>query len=188
MSNIDNLQEELLYKIALSLVPGIGCITAKSLIAYCGSARQVFMEKERILRSIPGVGTVLAKNIQQSKVLSRAGKEIEFMDRNDVTALFYLDENYPQRLKSCIDAPILLFSKGKANLNCAKVISMVGTRNATEYGRELVDKFMVSLAERGYDVQIVSGLAYGIDIQAHRAALHNNLSTVCVLAHGLDTI
>ena len=188
MSNIDNLQEELLYKIALSLVPGIGCITAKSLIAYCGSARQVFMEKERILRSIPGVGTVLAKNIQQAKVLARAGKEIEFMDRNGVNALFYLDENYPQRLKSCVDAPILLFSKGKANLNCAKVISMVGTRNATEYGRELVDNFMVSLAERGYDVQIVSGLAYGIDIQAHRAALHNNLSTVCVLAHGLETI
>ncbi len=188
MANIDNPQEELLYKIALSLVPGIGSITAKSLIAYCGSAGRVFREKEKILRAIPGIGTVLARNILQAAVLVRAEKEVDFIRRNNVTAHFYLDESYPQRLKSCVDAPILLFSKGKANLNCPKVISIVGTRNATEYGRELVDKFMVSVAERGYDIQIVSGLAYGIDIQAHRAALHNNLSTICVLAHGLETI
>ena len=188
MDHIDNFQEELLYKIGLSLVPGIGCITAKSLIAYCGSAGRVFREKEKILRAIPGVGTVLARNIQQSAVLVRAEKEVDFMRRNGVTAHFYLDESYPQRLKSCVDAPILLFSKGHLNLNCSKVISMVGTRNATDYGRMLVDKFMVDLAERGYDIQIVSGLAYGIDIQAHRAALHNHISTVCVLAHGLETV
>jgi len=188
MANIDNPQEELLYKIALSLVPGIGSITAKSLIAYCGSAGRVFREKEKILRAIPGVGTVLARNILQSTVLVRAEKEVDFIKRNNITAHFYLDESYPLRLKSCVDAPILLYSKGKANLNCPKVISIVGTRNATEYGRDLVDKFIVSVAERGYDIQIVSGLAYGIDIQAHRAALHNNLSTICVLAHGLETI
>ena len=188
MFNIENSQEDLLYKIAISLVPGIGCITAKSLIAYCGSAGQVFREKEKILRTIPGVGTVLAKNIQQSKVLARADREVEFIRKNNVNAHFYLDESYPQRLKSCMDAPILLFSKGKPNLNCAKVISIVGTRNATAYGRDLTDKFIASLAERGYDIQIVSGLAYGIDVQAHRAALHNNLPTVCVLAHGLETV
>ncbi len=188
MSNIDHSTEGLLYKIAISLVPGIGSVTAKSLIAYCGSAGQVFSEKERVLRTIPGVGTVLAKNILQSKVLTRAEKEVEFITRNAVDAHFYLDESYPQRLRSCVDAPILLFSKGKPNLNCPKVISIVGTRNATEYGREIVDKFIFSVAERGYDIQIVSGLAYGIDIQAHRAALHNNLPTVCVLAHGLETV
>lgn len=188
MDKAENSPEELLYKIALSLVPGIGSITAKSLIAYCGSAHRVFSEKEKILRTIPGVGTVLAKNILQSRVLGRAEKELLFIEKNEVKAHFYLDDSYPQRLKACVDAPILLFSKGNANLNCSKVISIVGTRNATAYGRDLVDKFMVSLAERGYDVQIVSGLAYGIDIQAHRAALHNNLSTVCVLAHGLETV
>ncbi len=188
MANIENPSEDLLYKIAISLVPGIGCITAKSLIAYCGSAGQVFKEKEKILRTVPGIGTVLAKNILQSKVLSRAGKEVEFIGRNQVNAHFYLDESYPQRLKSCVDAPILLFSKGKPDLNCNKVISIVGTRNATEYGRELVDKFILSIAERGYDIQIVSGLAYGIDVQAHRAALRNNLSTVAVMAHGLETV
>ncbi len=188
MNNQENRSDELLYKIAVSLVPGIGCITAKSLIAYCGSAAQVFKEKEKILRTIPGIGTVLAKNIQQSKVLARAEKEVEFILRNQVNAHFYLDDSYPQRLRTCVDAPILLFSKGKADLNPAKVISIVGTRNATEYGRELVDKFILALAERGYDIQIVSGLAYGIDIQAHRAALRNRLSTVCVVAHGLETV
>jgi len=188
MANSENPPEDLLYKIAISLVPGIGCVTAKSLIAWCGSAGQVFREKEKILRTIPGVGTVLAKNILQSKVVARADKEVEFVRKNNIEAHFYLDESYPQRLKACIDAPILLFSKGKPNLNFPKVISIVGTRNATEYGRELTDKFILSLAERGYQIQIVSGLAYGIDIQAHRAALRNNLSTVCVLAHGLETV
>jgi DNA processing protein len=185
---ISENQNELLYKIGLSLVPGIGSITAKSLIAACGSAEQVFGEQEKILRTIPGIGTVLAKNILQSKVLARAGKEVEFISRNHVTAHFYLDESYPQRLRNCVDAPMLLFSKGNANLNPSKVISIVGTRNATEYGRELVDKIISDLAGRGYDLQIVSGLAYGIDIQAHLAALRNGIPTVCVLAHGLETI
>ncbi len=188
MSTINPPPEDLLFKIAISLIPGIGCVTAKSLISYCGSAEKVFREKEKILRTIPGIGTVLAKNIMQSRVLARAEREVEFIRKNQVDVHFYLDGSYPQRLRNCVDAPILLFSKGNANLNPSKVISIVGTRNATEYGRELVDKFILALAERGYDIQIVSGLAYGIDIQAHRAALRNNLSTVCVLAHGLETI
>ena len=187
MTDIENANE-LLHKIALSLVPGIGCITAKSVITACGSAVQVFSEDEKILRTIPGIGTVLAKNILQSRVLARAEREMTFISRNGIGTHFYLDESYPQRLRNCVDAPMLLYSKGNANLNPSKVISIVGTRNATEYGRNLVDKFIFSLAERGYDIQIVSGLAYGIDIQAHRAALHNHLSTVCVLAHGLETI
>jgi DNA processing protein len=188
MTSFDDPSDELIYKIAISLVPGIGCVTAKSLIAYCGSTGQIFKEKEKVLRTIPGVGTVLAKNIRQSAVLARAEKEVDFIKKNNITAHFYLDESYPQRLKSCIDAPILLFSKGNPNLNPAKVISIVGTRSATEYGRELVDKFIVSIVERGHNILIVSGLAYGIDIQAHRAALRNNLPTVSVLAHGLETV
>ena len=188
MANIESTPEDLLYKIAISLVPGIGSINAKSLIAYCGSSAQVFREREKILRTIPGIGTVLAKNILQSKVVARADKEVEFIFKNKVDAHFYLDESYPQRLRNCVDAPILLFSKGKPNLNFQKVISIVGTRNATEYGRELTDEFILSLAGRGYEIQIISGLAYGIDIQAHRAALRNNLSTICVLAHGLETV
>jgi DNA processing protein len=120
--------------------------------------------------------------------MGRAETEVEFISRNNIDAHFYLDESYPRRLKSCPDAPVLLFSKGKPDLNMAKAVSIVGTRNATGYGRSLVDKFIASLAERGYQVQVISGLAYGIDIQAHRAALHNKMSTVCVLAHGLETV
>lgn len=182
------MSDSLIYKIALSLIPGIGSITAKSLIAYTGSAELVFREKEKTLRQIPGIGTVLARNILSSEVMSRAGREVEFVHKNSVKALFYLDENYPQRLLGCSDAPIVLYVKGEPFLNCPKVISIVGTRHATEYGRKLVDQFISLLAERGYRIIIVSGLAYGIDIQSHKTALRTGLPTVAVLGHGLDTV
>jgi DNA processing protein len=182
------MTEDLLYKISLSLIPGIGSITAKSLIAYTGSAEQVFKEKEKVLHKIPGVGTILAKNIVGSNVFPRAAKEIEFIEKNKIDALFYLDDNYPQRLRSCNDAPIILFVKGTPDLNCTKVISVVGTRHATEYGKETVDNFIRGIAERGYSILIVSGLAYGIDVQVHKAALNAGLPTVAVMGHGLETV
>ena len=178
----------LIHKIALSLIPGIGSVTAKSLIAYTGSAEQVFREKETALRQIPGVGSILAKNIVNSAVMTRAGREVEFLLKNDVNALFYLDEDYPQRLLGCSDAPIILYVKGEPFLNCAKVISIVGTRHATEYGKKLVDQFVASIAERGYKIVIVSGLAYGIDIHSHKSALRTGLPTVAVMGHGLETV
>jgi DNA processing protein len=182
------MANDLLYKISLSLIPGIGSITAKSLIAYTGSAEQVFLEKEKALREIPGVGTILAKNIKTSKVRLRAEQEIEFIEKNGINALFYLEENYPQRLHACNDAPIILYVKGTPDLNCSRVISIVGTRHATEYGKQTVDYFITALAERGYQVLIVSGLAYGIDVQAHKSALNFGLATVGVMGHGLETI
>ncbi len=188
MSNTTNREEELLHEIALTLVPGIGSITAKSLINHCGSATQVFLEKEKTLRAIPGIGTVLAKNILQSRLLSRAGREVDFICKNKVNTHFYLEDSYPRRLKTCVDAPMLLFSKGNPNLNPEKAISIVGTRSATEYGRGLVDQLIASLAARGYEVQIISGLAYGIDIQPHLAAMREGLSTIAVMAHGLETV
>lgn len=182
------MTESLIHKIALSLIPGIGSVTAKSLIAYTGSAEQVFREKENVLRQIPGVGAILAKNIVNSEVNSRAVREVEFLQKNDVKALFYLDDDYPQRLLGCADAPIILYVKGNPTLNCAKSISIVGTRHATEYGRKMVDQFISVLAERGYRILIVSGLAYGIDIQSHKSALRTGLPTVAVLGHGLETV
>ncbi len=182
------MTDNLIHIIALSLVPGIGSVTAKSLIAYAGSAEQVFREKEKALRQIPGVGSVLAKNIINCEVMTRAGREVEFLLKNDVRALFYLDEDYPQRLRGCSDAPVILYVKGYPFLNCPKVISIVGTRHATEYGKNLTDHFITALAERGYRIMIVSGLAYGIDIQAHKAALRTGLPTVAVLGHGLETV
>ena len=182
------MPDDLIYKIALSLIPGIGSITAKALIAYTGSAEQVFREKEKALRQITGIGSILAKNIIQSEVMSRAGREVEFVQKNEVKALFYLDADYPQRLLGCADAPIVLYEKGSPFLNCTKAISIVGTRHATDYGRKMVEQFISSLAERGYHILIVSGLAYGIDIQSHKLALRNGLPTVAVLGHGLETI
>jgi len=182
------MTENLIYKIALSLIPGIGSITAKSLIAYTGSAEQVFHEKENALRQIPGVGTILAKNIINSEVMSRAGREVEFLLKNNVKALFYLDEDYPQRLLGCPDAPIILYVKGDPFLNCPKVISIVGTRHATEYGRKIIDQFISVLAERGYKIIVVSGLAYGIDIHAHKSAIRAGIPTVAVMGHGLETV
>ena len=182
------MTDNLIHKIAISLIPGIGSVTAKSLIAYTGSAEQVFREKEKALRLIPGVGSILAKNIINSDVMSRAGKEVEFLQKNQVNALFYLDDDYPQRLLGCTDAPVILYEKGNPPLNCAKVISIVGTRHATEYGKNLVDHFISALAERGYRALIVSGLAYGIDIQSHKSALRTGLPTVAVMGHGLETV
>ena len=182
------MKKDLIYKIALSLIPGIGCITAKTLVAYTGGAEQVFLEKEKALRSIPGIGTILSKNIATANVLARAEKEIEFISKNNIRALFYLDDEYPQRLHSCDDAPIILFVKGNPELNAQKIISIVGTRHATEYGKENVDSFISSLTGKGYKLLIVSGLAYGIDIHAHKAALKHGLPTVAVLGHGLETI
>ena len=182
------MTDDLLYKISLSLIPGIGSVTAKSLIAYTGSAEQVFREKEKALREIPGIGTILAKNIVNAKVFPRAEQELEFIKKQGIRALFYLDEDYPQRLHACNDAPIILFVKGTPDLNCAKAISIVGTRHATEYGRQTVDYFVSSLAERGYPILIVSGLAYGIDVHAHKAALNAGVPTVGVMGHGLETV
>lgn len=182
------MTDDLLYKISLSLIPGIGSVTAKSLIAYTGSAEKVFKEKEKALREIPGVGTILAKNIVNAKVFARAEQELVFINKQGIRALFYLDEDYPQRLHACNDAPIILFVKGAPDLNCGKAISIVGTRHATEYGRQTADYFVSSLAERGYPILIVSGLAYGIDFQAHKAALNAGLPTVGVMGHGLETV
>ena len=182
------MTDNLHYKIAISLIPGIGSITAKSLIAYTGSAEQVFHEKEKALRQIPGIGSVLAKNIVSSSVMSRAGKEVEFLQKNNVNALFYLDDGYPQRLLGCVDAPVILYVKGLPALNCPKMISIVGTRHATEYGKKMTDQLITTLAERGYPVIVVSGLAYGVDIQAHKSALRNGLPTVAVMGHGLETV
>ena len=180
------MDEELKYKIAITLIPGIGDILAKNLIAYCGGAEAVFKEKKQNLIKIPGIGTITADSIKKQNVLARAEKEITFILKYKIQPLFFLDDAYPKRLKQCADSPVMLYYKGNADLNAAKIISIVGTRNATTYGKTICENFIAELA--GMDVLIVSGLAYGIDICAHRAALENNLATVGVLAHGLDNI
>ena len=182
---IDDL---LKYKIGITLIPGIGSMNAKKLIAYTGSVEGVFKEKKKNLIKIPGIGELLAESIVNHKVLNQAEKEIEFINRYEISYHFYLDEDYPARLKNCEDGPIVLFYKGIINFNQAKVLSIVGTRNATDYGKAWCNRLTDDLKDRNHQLLIVSGLAYGVDICAHRAALRNGFETAAVLGHGLATI
>ena len=176
----------MLYQIAITLIPGVGDINAKKLIAYCGSAEAVFQEKRTHLMKIPGMGRATVDSIKSARTLERVEKEIEFIEKNSIRTLYYLEKEFPQRLKHCIDSPVLIYYKGNADMNCKYIISVVGTRRSTEYGREACENLARDLAD--LNVLVVSGLAYGIDTQAHKSALDNNLQTVGVLAHGLDRI
>ena len=176
------------YQIAITLIPGIGDVNAKRIIAYCGSVDAVFKEKKQKLQKIPGIGPVLTESILQNRevALSQAEEEIKFIEKHKINTFFYLDPDDPFGLKDCLDSPVMLYYKGNADLNNDKIISIVGTRNATDYGKEVCKNIIQGLAD--LQVLVVSGLAYGVDICAHKAALENNLSTVAVLAHGLDRI
>ncbi|MBN2520459.1 MAG: DNA-processing protein DprA [Bacteroidales bacterium] len=182
------LEADLLYKIGVSLIPGIGSINAKKIIAHCGNAKDVFKSQKSKLLKIPGIGKAVVNNILNNNVLSVAEKEIEFMLKYNIKPLFYLDPEYPARLKHCDDSPVMLFIKGNIDFEKGKVISIVGTRNATAYGKEVCEKLVKELAEKNYEVLIISGLAYGIDVASHKAALKYGYNTVGVLAHGLCQI
>ncbi|MFH1319692.1 MAG: DNA-processing protein DprA [Bacteroidota bacterium] len=178
--------EQLKYRIGLSLIDGVGDVVAKRLIAYCGGVEAVFKEKKGNLLKIPLVGSGIANAILAQTVLSRAEQEIAYIQKNNIHPLFYLDDDYPNRLKYCDDSPIMLYCKGKMDLNAQKIVSIVGTRNASDYGKKMCTKLVEDLVT--HNVLIVSGLAYGIDICAHKAAIKNNLQTVAVVAHGHDRI
>ncbi len=182
------INDDLKYKIALSLIPKIGHITAKKLVAYVGSFNGVFSETKKNLMKIPGIGSVLAESIINSDVIPKAEEEIEFIKKSKITPIFYLDKEYPERLKHCDDAPILIYTLGEMDLNSRKMISVVGTRKATTEGVAFTEKLIKDLKDRNHNPVIVSGLAYGIDAAAHHAALVNGLQTVAVLGHGLDII
>jgi DNA processing protein len=182
MSSVD-----LTYQIGLTLLDGVGDVTAKNLLAYCGSAEQVFKTNKSQLEKIPGIGTFTSNAIIKSKsVLDRAELELKFINDYHIHPLFFTDKEYPQRLKNCYDSPIMLYYKGNADLNTDKIVAVVGTRTPSVYGKQMTEKLIEDLAETG--CLIVSGLAYGIDITSHKSALDNNLNTVGVLAHGLDRI
>ncbi len=182
------MNETLLFKVALSLVPGIGSVLARNLISYVGSIEGIFREKSAHLMKIPGIGEVNARKICEARVMEQANHELEFIGKNQIRPFFYLDDDYPKRFSQCNDAPILFYFKGNASLNSEKVISIVGTRNATGYGRQMCDELLQKLSEKGHMPLVVSGLAYGIDIQAHKSALKYGLPTVGVVGHGLDRL
>lgn len=180
------MQHTQFYNIALSFLPGIGPVLAKNLVSYCGSAEAVFKQKKSQLIKVPSVGEKMAESIVQQNVFSLAEKECMFIDKYNIQAIAYTDALYPKRLLHCNDSPILLYVKGNANLNYKKTISIVGTRKATKYGRDFVEQLIEELADT--DIQIISGMALGIDAQAHKAALKFNKNTIGVLGHALNTM
>ena len=176
------------HKIALGLIPRIGDINARKLVSHFGSVEAVFQESYRNLIKIPGIGTGIASYITDRSYLDIAEQEAEYITRNKIKTYFYLDNDYPFRLRQCDDSPVVFFFRGSCDLDSAKIISVVGTRNATQRGREICEKLIGGLSEGHPDLIIVSGLAYGIDITSHKAALANNLQTIGVLGHGFKTI
>jgi DNA processing protein len=177
---------ELLYRIALTQIPHIGCVHAKLLIQQFHTAEAIFKAPIRELERMEGIGTVRARSIKNHNQFHRAEKEIAFIEKYHITPLFITDAAYPQRLVHCYDPPTLLFYRGQANLNASRVVAIIGTRSNTPYGRQLTEKLVQDLA--AWDVLVVSGLAFGIDAIAHQAALKNKLPTVGVLAHGLNSM
>ncbi len=176
----------LLHQIALTKVKGVGPVVARQLITHYGNAESVFNTPKKHLLAIPGVGNHIADSIKKANALQAAEAELKFIEKHHIQVLFWGSEQYPRRLQECFDAPILLYYKGNADLNTSRIISIVGTRNATAYGRSICSEFIQALTP--YDALIISGLAYGIDSHAHKHALHYGIPTVGVLGHGLDRI
>jgi DNA processing protein len=181
--------EEKIYSIALGLIPGIGSINARQLISYCGGAKAVFAKKETHLLKVPGIGAYVVKYLKSKEsfaALKKAEEEFNYCNKHQIQVISYHENQFPKRLHHCKDAPYLIYKKGNADLNATKIVSIVGTRNATIYGQTITENIIEALAP--YNVMVVSGLAYGIDGFAHKKSLELKVPTVGVLAHGLDQI
>ena len=179
-------ENDLLYTLALQHVPNIGDIIAKRLISNCGSAEAVLKEKKQNLLKIDGIGSVTISDLFKTHHLKAAEDEMVFINENDIKVSCFKDNEYPEKLKHCIDGPILLFQTGKINLNNPHIISIVGARKITTSGIAFCENLVEQLAP--FNPLIVSGFAYGTDITAHKAAMKHNLQTVACLAHGLNQI
>ncbi|TPV34995.1 DNA-protecting protein DprA [Paucihalobacter ruber] len=179
-------KEQLLYTLALQHVPNIGAITAKKLINHCGSAEAVWKEKKHQLQKIDGIGTTMLSALKDTNHLKEAEDELKFIEDHQIIYHYFTDANYPEKLKHCIDSPILLFQAGNINLKKQRLISIVGTRKITVNGIAFCEKLVEELAP--FNPVIVSGFAYGTDITAQKAAVKHNLQTVGCLAHGLNQI
>jgi DNA processing protein len=180
------MKNDLLYQLALTKVPNIGFVHAKLLAEEFESAEAIFKAKKTTLEKIEGIGTVRAASIKSFEQFQEQEAEISFIEKYKIKPLFLTDPDYPQRLLHCYDPPTLLFYRGDADLNTSKVVSIIGTRTNSDYGKQMTEKIIQELAP--LQPLIVSGLAYGIDAIAHKQSVKNHLATVGVLAHGLDKI
>lgn len=179
------MDAEILYQLALTLIPNIGPVQAKILLQHC-NAEEIFHAKKSYLEKIEGIGPIRAAAIAGFKDFSKAEEEIKFIEQYKIKPLFLTDKDYPKRLLNCYDSPTLLFFKGEADLNSEKIVAIIGTRSSTDYTKQITEKLVKELA--AHQVMVVSGLAFGADAIAHKSAVKNNLPTVGVLAHGLDQL
>lgn len=180
------MQSELLYQIALTLVPNIGDVHAKALLEQFGDARSIFNARKKDLENLEGIGHVRASSIKEFDNFNRAAEEIAFIDKYKIKTFFLNDFDYPKRLLNCYDSPTMLYYRGNADLNTSKILGIVGTRINSDYGKSVCEKLIAELSDE--NILIVSGLAFGIDTIGHKAALKYNMKTVGVVGHGLDQI
>lgn len=178
------MTEETRYQLALTQIPQIGDIVAKELIRHFGKASDIFKARPRELEKITGIGAVRANAIKQFADFRKTEEEMIFMHKFNIRPLFYTDPTYPQRLQHCVDAPVMLYFRGNADLNASRIVNIVGTRRPSEYGKKICKEIVEELGRE--QITVVSGLAYGIDVIAHQAALACNTPTIGILAHGLD--
>lgn len=177
---------ELISRLAIPLVPNIGPVQARLLIDHFGSASAIFSARINELMAIEGIGKVRARSIKSFKDFDKAKDELRFIQKYNIRPLFITDADFPRRLLNCADSPVVLFYKGEADLNLPRIVSIIGTRNHSDYGKWLTENLVKGL--KNLNVLVVSGLAFGIDGIAHKAAMKNNLATLGVLAHGLDQL
>ncbi len=182
------MNTERLYDVALTFLPGVGDSTARRLVDFFGSAEAVFGASRKELLTIEGIAETRADTLRAAlkngEILKQAEAEIAFAGKHHIQLLTTADAAYPTRLRQCEDAPYLLYSRGEANLNAARIVAVIGTRKPSDYGAQLCEQLIAGLAAEG--VLVVSGLAQGVDAVAHRQSLASGVPTVGVLAHGLD--
>ncbi len=181
-----SFSEESIFQIALTQIPNIGSVQARILVETLGTATNIFRATKKELSAIEGIGSVRADNIKKFSDFTLAEEEILFCQKHHICPLFLTDEAYPKRLANCYDAPTVLYYRGNANLNAPRIISIIGTRNLTDYGKLQTEQIIAEL--QSIAPLIVSGLAFGIDAVAHKTSVQQQLPTVGVLAHGLDTL
>lgn len=180
------MNNDLIFQMALTRIPHIGHVHAKTLTTIFGSAEAIFKTPKNKLEKIEGIGQVRASSIKSFSDFKSCEQEIKFTEKHQIKTIFINDEDYPKRLINCYDCPVLLYFKGNASLNNSKFISVVGTRSNTDYGKTICEQFIDEL--KAYNITIISGLAYGIDSIAHKTAIKNEKTTIGILAHGLDRI
>jgi DNA processing protein len=180
------MSNDLLYRIALTMIPGVGGVTVKKIMMTFGSAEAFFSAPLSRLYKI--LSPNIMKHLNRTDVLNLAEEELKFIEANGIKPVFYVDSDYPRRLNMCYDAPAMLFVKGITDLNSVQIVSIVGTRTASQYGISLCKKFISDFVSRTIKPVIVSGLAYGIDVCAHTAALANGLETIAVMGTALNRV